>query len=128
MVSKVTEEFDEKMRNIPNYEANVHIKQSEEQRSGPSKSASDTSQSHFEHPMSLDEVPMIALNCWRNISCAIALFSPWRIVCGVLTASLQWLQFRSRAHEAVDFICDYYSRVDSLPVRSSVEVCPKALC
>ena len=33
------------------------------------------------------------------------------------------LQFRSRAHEAVDFICDYYSKVDSLPVRSAVEVC-----
>lgn len=85
MVSTVTEEFDEKLNSIPSYEANGHTTQSEQQDSGPaSNSASDTSQSHFEHPMSLDE-------------------------------------FRSRAHEAVDFICDYYSRVDSLPVRSSVE-------
>lgn len=63
MVSKVTEEFDQKMRNIPNYEANGHVKQSENQRSGPSNTASDTSQSHFEHPMSLEEVPMTPLNC-----------------------------------------------------------------
>ncbi len=63
MVSMVTEEFDEKMRNIPNYEANGHVTQTEQQCSGPSKSASDTSQSHFEHPMSLDEVPLIALKC-----------------------------------------------------------------
>jgi len=62
MVTKVTEEFDEKTRNIPNYEANGHVQQSEQQRSEPSNSAFDTSQSHFEHPMSLDEVP-IALNC-----------------------------------------------------------------
>ena len=58
MVSTVTEEFDEKMKSIPSYEANGHTTQSEQQRSGPSKSASDTSQSHFEHPMSLDEVPV----------------------------------------------------------------------
>lgn len=32
------------------------------------------------------------------------------------------LQFRKRAHEAVDYICDYYDRVGTLPVRSSVEV------
>ena len=56
MVSKVTEECDEKMKNIPSYEANGHVRQSEQQSSGPSKSASNTSQSHFEHPMRLDEV------------------------------------------------------------------------
>ena len=57
MVRTVTEEFDEKLNSIPSYEANGHTTQSEQQDSGPaSNSASDTSQSHFEHPMSLDEV------------------------------------------------------------------------
>ncbi|KAL3137675.1 hypothetical protein ABBQ38_004950 [Trebouxia sp. C0009 RCD-2024] len=30
-------------------------------------------------------------------------------------------EFRKRAHETVDYICDYYARVDDLPVRSPVE-------
>lgn len=36
--------------------------------------------------------------------------------------SLAVLQFRERAHEAVDYICDYYDRVDTFSVRSDVEV------
>ena len=32
------------------------------------------------------------------------------------------VQFRQRAHEAVDYICDYYDRVHTFPVRSNVEV------
>ena len=38
-----------------------------------------------------------------------------------VTKSLS-VQFRKRAHETVEFICDYYARVDDLPVRASVEV------
>ncbi len=61
-VSKVTEECDEKLKYIPSYEANGHATQTKQQSSGPPKFASDTSKSHFEHPMRLDEVP-VRLKC-----------------------------------------------------------------
>ena len=73
MVSQVTEECDEKMKNIPSYEANGHSTPSGQQSSRPSKLASDTSKSHFEHPMSLDEV---FLKRWKTSSCPFSRSAP----------------------------------------------------
>ena len=34
---------------------------------------------------------------------------------------LHFLQYRKTAKDLIDWICDYYARVESLPVRSEVE-------
>ena len=63
----------------------------------------------FRHPMSLEEV--------RVLSFYAVLMSL------VLTATQRLsVQFRKRAHETVDYICDYYAHVDEMPVRAQVEV------
>ena len=63
----------------------------------------------FQHPMTLDEVHIKTFYAQMSHEPRINIYA-------------ELLQFRKRAHETVDYICDYYARVDDMPVRAAVEV------
>ena len=76
---------------------------------GPSSQQAQA-ETPYQHPMSLDDVRESPIASFNAFGTAAA-----------MTADVP-LQFRKRAHEMVDFVCDYNNKVDELPVRSSVEV------
>lgn len=44
----------------------------------------------------------------------------WGLIIDFLSTIIDTLQFRRRGYEMIDFICDYHSRVEDMPVRSQV--------